>query len=306
VQSIDLNLLPVAHALLVERSVTRAAKRLHLSVPATSRALDRCRHAFGDPLLVRAGRGLAITPRGAELLAELDGTLESIARTLQRPTEFDPRQHTGTYTIRANEVILAIIAGAWIEAIAQQAPRVHLRFENESTDDIDAIRRGDVSFAIGSYSGLTDDMHHQPLVDEHLVGILRAGHPLAGKRITPTRFAALRHVVTSRRGIPRGPIDELLEQRGLRRDIAAVVPSFSAAIGICLTSDLTTIAPRRLITVLGSPTTIAQFTPPVPLPVVNVHVIWHARHHHDPPHQWLRHTLHDAVSRTGSVQGRPA
>ncbi len=305
-QSIDLNLLPVAHALLVERSVTRAAKRLHLSVPATSRALDRCRHAFGDPLLVRAGRGLAITPRGAELLAELDGTLESIARTLQRPTEFDPRQHTGTYTIRANEVILAIIAGAWIEAIAQQAPRVHLRFENESTDDIDAIRRGDVSFAIGSYSGLTDDMHHQPLVDEHLVGILRAGHPLAGKRITPTRFAALRHVVTSRRGIPRGPIDELLEQRGLRRDIAAVVPSFSAAIGICLTSDLTTIAPRRLITVLGSPTTIAQFTPPVPLPVVNVHVIWHARHHHDPPHQWLRHTLHDAVSRTGSVQGRPA
>lgn len=304
-QSVDLNLLPVAHALLVERSVTRAAKRLHLSVPATSRALDRCRHAFGDPLLVRAGRGLAITPRGAELLAELDGTLESIARTLQRPTEFDPRQHTGTYTIRANEVILAIIAGAWIEAIAQQAPRVHLRFENESTDDIEAIRRGDVSFAIGSYSGLTDDMHHQPLVDEHLVGILRAGHPLAGKRITPTRFAALRHVVTSRRGIPRGPIDELLEQRGLRRDIAAVVPSFSAAIGICLTSDLTTIAPRRLITVLGSPTTIVQFTPPVPLPVVNVEITWHARHHHDPPHQWLRHTLHDAVSRTDTAKLRP-
>jgi DNA-binding transcriptional LysR family regulator len=305
VQSIDLNLLPVAQALLAERSVTRAAARLHLSVPATSRALDRCRHAFGDPLLVRAGRSLAITPRGAELLAELDSTLESIARTLQRPTEFDPRRHRATYTIRANEVIVAILAGPWLEIIAQQAPDVQLRFENESTDDIEALRRGEASFAIGSYGGLTEETHHQPLVEEHLVGMLRAGHPLAGKRITPTRFAALRHVVTSRRGIARGPIDELLEERGLRRDIAAVVPSFSAAVGMCVTSDLTTLAPRRLLTVIGSPSTMVPFMPPLPLPVVKVEVIWHRRHHHDPPHQWLRRSLHDAVSHTDTVELRP-
>jgi DNA-binding transcriptional LysR family regulator len=76
--------------------------------------------------LVRAGRGLAITPRGAELLAGLDGTLESIARTLQQPDEFDPRRHRATYTIRANEVIVAILAGPWLETIARQAPDVRL------------------------------------------------------------------------------------------------------------------------------------------------------------------------------------
>jgi DNA-binding transcriptional LysR family regulator len=113
---------------------------------------------------------------------------------------------------------------------------------------------------------------------------------MAGKRITPKRFADLRHVVTSRRGIARGPIDEFLEELGLRREIAAVVPSFSAAVGMCVTSDLTTLARRRFLTVIGSPSTIAQFTPPIPLPVVSVDVIWHRRHDHDPTHQWLRHT----------------
>jgi DNA-binding transcriptional LysR family regulator len=103
--------------------------------------------------LVRAGRGLAITPRGAELLAGLDGTLESIARTLQQPDEFDPRRHRATYTIRANEVIVAILAGPWLETIARQAPDVRLRFDGESTDDIEALRRGDASFAIGSTAG---------------------------------------------------------------------------------------------------------------------------------------------------------
>jgi DNA-binding transcriptional LysR family regulator len=296
-QSVDLNLLPIAHALLTERSVTRAAARMHLSVPAMSRALERCRITFGDALLVRAGRNLVITPRGLELLGQLGTTLDSIAITLRRPTEFDPQQHQAAYTIRANEAVLALLAGVWIETVAQLAPGIQLRFESEAADDIDALRRGAISFAIGSYGGLTDDIRHQALVEERLVGVLRAGHPLAGKRITPARFASLRHVVTSRRGIARGPIDELLGQSGLRREIAAVLPSFSAAIGMCLTSDLTTLAPQRLLQVLGSPATIASFTPPVPLPVVRVEILWHSRNQDDPPHQWLRRTLDTVVKR---------
>ncbi len=303
-QSIDLNLIPVAHALLTERSVTRAAARLHLSVPAASRALERCRLTFGDPLLVRAGRSLDITPRGSQLLSELGHALDSIARTMQPPAEFDPAQHRAAYTIRTNEAIIAILAGPWLDIVAEHAPGVQLRFEGESTDDTDALRRGGAELAIGSYSKLTDDLRHQPLVEEHLVGVLRAEHPLAGKRITPKRFAALRHVVTSRRGIARGPIDELLARTGLRRDVAAVVPSFAAAIGMCLTSDLTTLAPRRLVAVLGGSATMTSFAPPLPLPVVRVDMIWHARHHDDPPHQWLRRTLEDAVARAADDDPR--
>jgi DNA-binding transcriptional LysR family regulator len=300
-QSFDLNLLPVAQALLTERSVTRAAARLHLSVPAASRALERCRHTFGDPLLVRAGRRLEITPRGAELLPELDAALAAIGRTVQ-PAELDPGRLRATFAIRTNEVILAVIAGAWLDVVSAQAPGVQLRFESETSDDLDALRRGDVSFAIGSYGGLTDDLHRQALVTERLVGVVRTGHPMARTRITPRRFAALRHVVTSRRGIARGPVDTLLADRGLHREIAAVVPSFSAAIGMCLTSDLTALAPERLVTVLGGPTTMVSYSPPLALPVVQVEVVWHARHHHDPPHQWLLTTLAQAIARNGTFR----
>ncbi len=294
-QSIDLNLLPAAQALLSERSVTRAAARLHLSVPATSRALERCRLTFGDPLLVRAGRRLEITPRGAALLPELDAALAAISRTVAPPDTFDPARLRARFTIRTNEVILAAIAGRWIETVAERAPGVELRFETETPDDLDALRRGDASLAVGSYGGLTDDLHRRTLVTEQLVGVVRADHPMAHTRITPRRFAALRHVVTSRRGIARGPLDDLLADRGLRRDIVAVVPSFSAAIGMCLTSDLTTLAPERLVKVLGTPTTLISFPAPVPIPTVDVDAIWHARHHHDPSHRWLLDTLAQAV-----------
>jgi DNA-binding transcriptional LysR family regulator len=302
VQSIDFNLLPIAQVLLTERSVTRAAARLHLSVPATSRALDRCRVTFGDPLLVRAGRRLVITPRGVELLPELDAAVAAIARAVGRPAAFDPGQLRTTFTIRTNEVILAVLAGAWLSVVGEQAPGVRLRFETEMTDDLDALRGGDVSLAIGSYAGLTDDLHRRTLVEERLVGIIRAGHPLAAMRITPRRFAGLRHVVTSRRGIARGPIDERLAERGLRREVTAVVPSFTAAVGMCLTSDLTTLAPQRLVDLLSGPATLISFPPPLPLPGVRVEVIWHDRHQHDPAHQWLLTTVEQAVTR-GTATG---
>lgn len=296
-QAVDLNLLPIAQVLLTERSVTRAAARLHLSIPATSRALDRCRATFGDPLLVRAGRRLVITPRGVELLPELDAAVAAIARAVGRPAAFDPGQLRATFTVRTNEVILAVIAGNWLSVVAERAPGVQLRFETEMTDDLDALRLGDVSLAIGSYAGLTDDLHRRTLVEERLVGVIRAGHPLASGRITAKRFAGLRHVVTSRRGVARGPIDELLAARGLRREVTAVVPSFTAAVGMCLTNDLTTLAPRRLVDLLATPATLVSFPPPLPLPSVRVEVIWHDRHHHDPAHQWLLATLEQAVAR---------
>jgi DNA-binding transcriptional LysR family regulator len=287
----------MAQALLMERSVTRAAARLHLSVPATSRALERCRVAFADPLLIRSGRRLEITPRGSELLSELTAALAAVDHAVRPAAAFDPQQLRAAFTVRANEVITAAIAGVWLEVLNEQAPAVRLRFVSESEEDVDALRRGDADLAIGSYSGLTNDVHHSVLVDEQLIGVVRADHPCVRARITPRRFADLRHVAVSRRGIAHGPVDALLAERGLRRDVCAVVPSFAAAVGMCVASDLTTLAPASLVRVLASPSTLATFKPPLDLPVVRVEVAWHARHQQDPSHRWLIATLMEAVER---------
>jgi DNA-binding transcriptional LysR family regulator len=281
----DLNLLTALHVLLAEEQVTSAAERLHLSVPAASRTLARCRRTFGDPLLVREGRGVTITPRGRELLAMLDDLMPRIAGVFERPEVFEPASLRCEFVVRANEVVIAAIGSSMLDRVRAEAPSVRVRFELEASDDIDAVRAGDVDLAIGSYSDLTSDVDHELVATERMVGVVRSGHAAATRRITAKRFAGLDHVVMSRRGRARGPIDDALAADGLQRTVAAVVPSFSAAIAMCATSDLTTVAPQRLTEVIAG---IATYPLPVALPMVEVCTVWHGRNSVDPAHRWLR------------------
>jgi DNA-binding transcriptional LysR family regulator len=294
-QSMDLNLLPVAHALLSERSVTRAAAAVNLSVPAVSRALDRCRRTFADPLLVRRGRGLVITPRGEALLAALGPVLDEIARLSPGRDAFDPSDLRASFLVRANEVVIATVGAALHSLVRQEAPGVTLRFALEAEDDIEALGRGDAALAIGSYSQPTAEVCSTFLGRETLVGIVGRHHPLAAPRVTLKRFAAADHIVTSRRGIESGPIDEALSAAGLRRNVVAIVPSFTAAAAMCVRADVTTVVPRRLAELLAGPAGLHVFTPPMALPTVEVRVYWHQRVDADPAHRWLVECCRRAV-----------
>jgi DNA-binding transcriptional LysR family regulator len=285
-QELDLNLLRAAEVLLSEQSVSRAAARLYLSVPATSRLLDRCRRAFGDPLLVRDGRGLVITPRGVALLDELAPLMAAIERAVHTP-DFEPAALRSTFVVRANEVVIAAVGAALLDAVRRAAPDVTLRFELETIDDLDALG-ATVDLAIGSYRDLGPDLHAEQVAVETMVGVLSSSHPLAGARMTIHRFAQPVHVVASRRGRPRGPIDDLLAARGLRRDVAAVVPSFTAAVLMCIGSDFTTVAPQRLARRLAAGADLVTFGLPFDTPPVAVQQVWHRRTDADPAHRWLR------------------
>jgi DNA-binding transcriptional LysR family regulator len=299
VQHIDLNLLPVAQALLAERSVTRAAARLHLSVPATSRAWDRCRRTFGDELLVRDGRGYVTTARGAELLEALDDVLGRLAVLVGPAPPFDAAGLRQAFRIRANEVVIATVGAPLIEVVRERAPGVELQFVLESPDDLDALARGDASIAVGSYAVDGESVRSRHLVDEHLVAVVRHDHPGARGRMTMRRFAALDHVVVSRRGIAAGPVDELLAANGLVRRVVAVVPSFAAALVMCATSDLVALVPARLVAMAAGPAGVRAVTPPMPVPTVPVGVFWHARVDADPAHRWLVECVAEAVARVG-------
>src|SRR6201984_2354472 len=95
---VDLNLLHALYALLEERHVTRAAKRCFLSQPAMSRALDRLRETFGDPLLVRTGRVYERTPRGERVLRELESIMGRLAAMVQGE-EFSPSRSEESFRV---------------------------------------------------------------------------------------------------------------------------------------------------------------------------------------------------------------
>ncbi len=299
-QSEDVGLIPVAHALLSEKSVTRAAQRLHLSVSATSRALDRCRTAFGDPLLVRAGRELTTTPRGEELLARLEPLVLEIETLFDRETDFSPQTLDARFTIRAGEVVIATLGSALIDMVGADAPGVEVQFAAEAADDIPALRADEAQLAIGSYSDLTPDLRSEVIAEESLVGVLDAGHPLAGKRITAARFADMEHVDVSRFGKRRKSVDQLLAKAGKERSLVITVPSFSAALLSCVGSNRTALVPRRLAARFDDAGVVCMYKPPIELPAVNVVQAWHTRHDSDPGHQWLRACVRSAAS-GGSV-----
>ncbi len=297
-QVIDLNLLPVIHALLVEENVTRAAARVNLSVPATSRSLERARKMFGDPLLVRHGRGVVMTPRAKLLLPELIAVLDQIRALTADAIPFDPARLRRTFTIRANEAVISAAGARLAEVIANEAPGVKLRYQIETGDDITALRVGDVDLAVGSYSDITNDLVTEDLITEHVVAVIRSGHPLAppvGKSMTLRRWAGLDHIDISRHGRRRNPIDVFLAEHGLQRRVIAVVPSFATALAMVSTSNAVSLAPARLASIQVNTGGLASFRPPIALPTVMVASVWHGSNTADAAHHWLRSAVRRAA-----------
>ncbi|MFC9439857.1 LysR family transcriptional regulator [Nocardia sp. NPDC057030] len=306
-EQLDLNLLRVFDALLQDGSVTAAAERLHLSIPATSRALGRLRRAMHDPILVRAGRGMAPTPFALRTAPRVRSLLDEASALISADREVSVAELKRTFTIRINDGVAVTLAAAAAEASAAVAPGVTLRFVAEGSESVEALRDGSVDLDIGATDVTAPDIRDAPLYREPIVGIVRADSPL-GKHRRPTlaQLCAYPHVSASRRGRARGPLDDVLDAAGLQRRVAAVVPTAAVAALLVSTSHYVGLAPRRLAEQYGAALGLRWF-PIAGLPDIEVRLLWHARLDADPAQRWLRATIRDAleVNRTGSVLPQP-
>ena len=298
----DLNLLVTLDVLLAEGSVARAARRLRLSPSAMSRALARLRETTGDPLLVRAGRGLVPTPRAIEL-RELVGQLVQDGAAVLRPVAApDLRQLVRTFTIRTSEGFLESFGADLIARVGNDAPGVRLRFLQKPDKDSASLRDGAVDLETGVVGQATGpEIRAQALFRERFIGVVRQGHPLGQGEITPARYASGRHILVSRRGLDRGPIDEALDRVGLKRAIATIVGGFSTALVLARASDLIASVPERHTGTLR--TGVLSFALPVATPEITVSLLWHPRQDADPAHRWLRGCVREACALAAPERG---
>lgn len=293
----DLNLLVTLDVLLAEGSVARAARRLRLSPSAMSRALARLRTTTGDPLLVRAGRGLVPTPRALELrerVSQLVGDAEAVLRPQQA---VDLSQLVRTFTLRSSDGFVENFGPALIARVSQQAPGIRLRFVQKPDKDSASLRDGTVDLETGVVDQATGpEVRSVALFRDRFIGVVRTAHPLLKAAMTPASYAAGRHVHVSRRGLDKGLIDEALEPLGLHREIAVIVGGFSAALALARASDLIATVPERHTANLR--TGMQSFPLPVPVPEITVSLLWHPRLDADPAHRWLRDCVRAACVRT--------
>ncbi len=293
---VDFNLLRALDALLTEGSVAGAARRLGLSPSAMSRTLARLRRTMGDQLLIRAGSKMVPTPQAEKLREKVrDLTREAMAVLSPSRDKLCLSSLDRTFTFRANEAFIAVFAPRLITERTSVAPGIRLHFPPKPEKTAGPLREGPVDLEIGVLGEMGPEIRIQSLFRDSFVGAVRTGHPLStGKEITPDRYVAFGHVVTSRRGRGSGPVDEALAKMGLKRNIVAVVPSFRAALEVARSSDLVALVAASFLMTdrEGQAKTGRQTFFNFPLPVttdpITVSLMWHPRLEADPAHRWLR------------------
>ncbi len=291
----DLNLLITLDVLLAEGSVARAAQRLRLSPSAMSRTLARLRQTTGDPLLVRAGRGLVPTPRALELRGRTGQLVQDVEAVLRPAEQVNLTRIARTFTIRTREGFVENFGPALVARAGAAAPGVRLCFLQKTSKESASLRDGSVDLETGVVGRTTGpEIRSQALFRDRFVGVVRRRHPLSRGRITPARFAAGRHISIAGLGIDAEPIEEALGQLGLEREIITTVSGYAGALALARASDLIASVPERHTGVLRAD--LHTFPLPFPTPEITVSLLWHPRLEADPVHRWLRGLVVDVCT----------
>lgn len=288
---LDLNLLVALDALLAERSVTRAARRVGLSQPAMSNALARLRVAFGDPLLVRARGEMVPTPRALALGRVTASALRDLEAAMEADGTFDPASARRTFTLAASDYVGLVLLAPLVRSLASRAPGITLRVVGLQPDlSLAELEAGAIDLTLGVFKSAPRSLHRVALFEDRLVTVMRRGHPAAGRPLRARDLAALAQVQIAPQGETAGRIDLELAEHGLARHVALAAPHFLLALTVAGT-DLACSIPERLADALAPLADLVTTPLPIAKQTISVAAYWHPRAHHDPGHAWLRAQL---------------
>ncbi|WP_437297833.1 LysR family transcriptional regulator [Sorangium sp. So ce426] len=285
---LDLNLLVALDALLAERNVTRAAKRLNLSQPALSAQLQRLRELLGDPLLVPAQRGMTPTRRALELQAPLHEALEGVRAVVAAGAGFDPATSELTVAIAASDYVQYALLMPLAFQLRREAPGVRLAWRALDVAQLAGqVERGEVDLAVLTPELAPEHLRSRKVLDERFVVIVRRNHPLVSRTISLDQLCALDHVVVSPRGGGfTGATDAALAALGRERRVVMSVPSFLMVPELVARSDMAALVPERLARDRAD--RLELLPPPVPVPGFAIVMAWHHRTAMHPALTWLR------------------
>jgi len=297
---LDLNLLVAFDQIATTGSVTRAARALHITQPAMSRTLQRLRYILGDVLFVRQGRSLVPTERAKALVEPVQDALAAARRVFVVPGPFDPLTARGELTIALGDDAQVGFVDAILGRLWREAPGIDVRVRRLSMDTVEEGRRGVIDLAVTPDGGALPRVQAPDLSDfvvrrlykRRFVVISSPRYPRPN--ISLEAYAAADHLISALDGSGRAFMDDLLEARGLKRRVAATVTSFGSAASVVAATALIATLPEEVVWTSGLPLVVSP--PPIPLPALDVMLVWHPRVGRDPRHQFLREVVADAIA----------
>ncbi|WP_027856039.1 LysR family transcriptional regulator [Marinobacterium jannaschii] len=304
-RSVDLNLLVVLRALLKQQHVSRAAEELNMSQPAVSRALQRLRRLFQDPLLVKAGQGYDLSARALVLRPRLEMLLQD-AHQLVSPPRFEPETASGVLKITSLDLEGALYLPQLIRRFRDLAPKLRVELVPQVASHFKLLEEGDVHFCL---TGMTpyrnaDQFHRLALDHMESVALLSSRHPLAAAPISLPGYVEAPHGLVSITGKGPGYVDGVLQQYGLQREVMLRLSSFMSVAEYCEGSDLVFTLPRKLAEHIacGRELAIRPLPEEVVKQEITFFIYWHSRYHFDPMCQWVREQIR-ALIELGEIEG---
>jgi DNA-binding transcriptional LysR family regulator len=285
--SLDLNLLVALDALLREANVSRAAMRIGLSQPAASHALQRLRDLIGDPLLVRTGARMELTPRALGLRAPLAQALDQV-RALFVSDAFDAARSERQFRLMMPDLAVELLMPPLMEKITRAAPQVRIDvvpWRGPAIFTAEFARTIDLVISIGNaFKGF----HRQLLYTDSDALAVRRGHKIGAKLKRRDAFLDARHVAVIIRGQNEDLIDGWLRSKGIEREIALIVPGYLEALHVAARTDLVAFVPRRLIGALSRQLSLATIARPLDPGIDEQFMFYPTRAQMDPASIWLR------------------
>jgi DNA-binding transcriptional LysR family regulator len=290
--SLDLNLLVALDALLREANVSRAAMRVGLSQPAASHALRRLRDLIGDPLLVRNGSRMELTPRAVALRAPLAQALDQV-RSLFVPDIFDAERSERRFRLMMPDLAVELLIPSLMEKVTKAAPSVRIDvvpWRGPAIFTAEFARTIDMVVSLGNaFQGF----HRQLLYVDSDALAVRRGHPLGKKLTKRDVFLGARHVAVVIRGQNDDLVEAWLRSKDIERKIALVVPGYIEALHVAARTDLVAFVPRRLIAALSKQLSLATIAPPLDPGVDEQYMFYPTWAQMDPASIWLRKLMLD-------------
>lgn len=289
---VDLNLLPLLDALLSERHLTRAARRVGLSQPAASRALGRLRVLLGDPLLLREGAASRLTARAEALRDPVRLALGLLESAITQTAPFDPATAQRTVRVASDDYAELVVLAPLLARLSRVAPGIAVQVLPARGSGLDRLVRGevDVSFAPAT-DRLPVGVNMERLADDRFVCMVARSHPFARRPPTLARFLEARHALISPFGARGGYVDDALAALGKRRKVALELPHFLVMPFFVASTDLVLTLAERVARIYSRLLRVALFSPPLPLSGFTTALYWHHRDSHDPALAWVREQI---------------
>ncbi len=292
IKNFDLNLLVVFKTLFEEKNVTKASKKMGITQPAMSNALNRLRYLVKDELFVRGPRGMRPTPRANDLALPIQSALNNLELSLSS-IDFNPKTTKKLFRISMSDDVAPVILPNLVNFLAKNSPESSLSVRSEQGNEaLKLLDNNEIDFAVGRFETIGSRFGYSDLFTEKYVCIFNKKHPLSQEnKLSIDQYLSEKHLRVAPMGAPIHPIDRELSQLNFERKISVRISLITLAPVIIKNTDLILTLPSRTAQRMAKNYDFIVTELPLDLEKRKTKIVWHKELSNHPTFDWIKNQI---------------